>query len=56
MRTGVTIIVAALAAGPAQAWSGVQIAEPSNMALLGLGVGGVIIGRIAARRRRTRED
>ncbi len=56
MRTGATIIIGALAATPAFAWAGVQIPEPSNMALFGLGVGGVIVGRIAARRRRTRED
>ena len=56
MRTGATIIIAALAAAPAVAWSGLQMSEPSNMALLGLGVGGVIVGRLAARRRRTRED
>lgn len=56
MRTGAIFIITMLAAAPASAWSGVQIPEPSNMALFGLGVGGVIVGRIAARRRRTRED
>ncbi|QYU70173.1 hypothetical protein J4558_08670 [Leptolyngbya sp. 15MV] len=57
MRTGIVIIISALAAAPANALVGVQIAEPSNMALFALGVGGVIVGRIAARRRRgERED
>lgn len=57
MRTGISIVIAALAAAPAYAWVGIQIAEPSNIALFGLGVGGVIVGRIAARRKRSqRED
>jgi hypothetical protein len=56
MRTGLSIIAIALLSAPAHAWVGVQIPEPSNMALFALGVGGVIVGRVAARRRGTRED
>ena len=56
MRTGLTLLAIAFLTVPAQAWNGVQIPEPSNMALFGLGVLGVLVGRRAARRRKPRED
>ena len=42
-------------ASPAHAWTGTPIPEPSNLALFGLGVLGVIVGRRAAAKRRKRD-
>ena len=41
----------ALVAAPAAAASGSQIPEPSSLALFGLGLTGVIVGRQLAKRR-----
>lgn len=43
-------------AAPAAAADGVQIPEPSNMALMGLGLVGLIVGRHTARSKRSRDD
>ena len=43
-------------AAPAHAWAGVQIPEPSNMALFALGLAGVAIGRRFSRARRSPDD
>ena len=40
-----------LSASPALAQAGSTIPEPSDMALLGLGLAGLVIGRYAARRK-----
>jgi len=40
------------ATSPAVAWSGTQIPEPSNLALFGLGLTGLIIGRQISKRRK----
>ncbi|MDC0886246.1 PEP-CTERM sorting domain-containing protein [Altererythrobacter sp.] len=45
-----------LAAVPASAASGIAIPEPSNWALFGLGVLGVLIGRFGVRTRRRDDD
>ncbi len=39
------------AATPALAQGGVQVPEPSDLTLLGIGIAGLVIGRYAARRR-----
>ncbi len=52
MRIAPTALAIAFLAAPAHAWDGAQIPEPSNLALFGLGLAGVIIGRHASRRRR----
>jgi hypothetical protein len=49
------VIFLALAAAPAQAQGAAQISEPSQLALVALGVLGVIVGRNAAKRR-NRDD
>lgn len=43
-------------AAPAAAGDGIQIPEPSNMALMGLGLVGLIVGRHTARSKRSRDD
>ncbi|GAA4042931.1 PEP-CTERM sorting domain-containing protein [Parerythrobacter jejuensis] len=43
-------------AAPASAQSGIAIPEPSNWALFGLGVLGVLIGRFGIRSRRRDDD
>ncbi len=40
-----------LSAAPAMAQAGSSIPEPSDMALLGMGLAGLVIGRWAARRK-----
>lgn len=50
MRSLIPLIVL-LAGSPALAGNGTPIPEPSNVALFGLGFAGLIVGRIAARRR-----
>jgi len=42
-----------LAAGPAYAQGAAQVSEPSQLALVALGVLGVIVGRNMAKRRNT---
>ncbi|WP_128893309.1 PEP-CTERM sorting domain-containing protein [Erythrobacter sp. HKB08] len=57
MRTTPAILLAIFAADPAFARIGAQIPEPSNMALFGLGLAGLIVGRFIARgKRKTDED
>ena len=51
----VFIILALLAAAPAHAQGAAQVSEPSQLALVALGVLGVIVGRNAAKRR-NRDD
>lgn len=36
--------------------AGIQIPEPSNMALMALGLVGLVVGRHAARNKRSRSD
>lgn len=43
-------------ATPAFAGGGTPVAEPSHLALFGLGVLGVVVGRAGARKRRDRDD
>ena len=57
MRTSLFALVALLHVSPAYAWAGIQIPEPSNVALFGLGLTGLIIGRqIAKRKTPTKDD
>ena len=57
MRTTPAIFLAIFAAEPAFARIGAQIPEPSNMALFGLGLAGLVVGRFIARgKRKTDED
>jgi hypothetical protein len=43
-------------AAPASAGGGIQVPEPSHLALFALGALGVIVGRAGAARRRDRDD
>jgi len=49
------IFVAAPAAAAGDG-NGIQIPEPSNMALMAMGLVGLIVGRHAARNKRSRDD
>lgn len=49
-------LAALLAAAPAAAQDGTAIPEPSNWALFGLGVAGVLIGRFGLRGRKRDRD
>jgi hypothetical protein len=51
----VFVTIALLAAAPAHAQGAAQVSEPSQLALVALGVLGVIVGRNAAKRR-NRDD
>jgi hypothetical protein len=50
------IFVAGPAAAAAGDGNGIQIPEPSNMALMAMGLVGLIVGRHAARNKRLRDD
>lgn len=50
----IAVPAAAMAAG--QDANGIQIPEPSNMALMALGLVGLIVGRHTARSKRPRDD
>ena len=50
------IFFAAPAMAAAEDGAGIQIPEPSNMALMGLGLVGLIVGRHTARNKRSRDD
>jgi hypothetical protein len=50
------VFVAAPAAAAAGDGNGIQIPEPSNMALMAMGLVGLIVGRHAARNKRSRDD
>lgn len=50
----VLVVIAVPAA--VSAADGIQIPEPSNLALMGLGLTGLIIGRYSARSKRPREE
>lgn len=56
MRLLLPMPVFLAAAAPAHAWAGVQIPEPSNLALFGLGLLGVLIGRRLSRNRRLQDE
>lgn len=45
-----------LLAAPAHAQGAAQVSEPSQLALVALGILGVIVGRNAAKRRKSDED
>lgn len=45
------VILVLLAAAPAHAQGAAQVSEPSQLALVALGVLGVLVGRKAAKRR-----
>ncbi|MGB3377496.1 PEP-CTERM sorting domain-containing protein [Allopontixanthobacter sediminis] len=56
MTLRLLILALIFVAAPAAAGDGIQIPEPSNMALMGLGLVGLIIGRHTARSKRPRND
>ena len=56
MRKAPFPILALLAASPAYGWSGTQIPEPSNLALFGMGLAGLIIGRQISKHRKDNAD
>lgn len=56
MRLLVFLPVLLLGSTPAQAWSSIQIPEPSNLALFALGLLGVAVGRRLSRIRRQPDD
>lgn len=51
MKRGLFILAMALWATPAFAQTGVQIPEPSDVALFALGVAGLILGRQSSKRK-----
>ncbi|MXP45905.1 PEP-CTERM sorting domain-containing protein [Altererythrobacter luteolus] len=56
MRTCIFLLAGAVIASPAHAGGGTPIPEPSNMALFGLGLTGLIVGRMIARRKQNQQD
>ncbi|WP_209348671.1 PEP-CTERM sorting domain-containing protein [Pontixanthobacter sp. CEM42] len=46
----------AVVASPAYASGGTQVPEPSNLALFGLGLTGLIVGRLMAKRKNQKSD
>ena len=56
MRTCIFLLAGAVIAAPAHAAGGTPIPEPSNMALFGLGLTGLIVGRMIARRKQNQQD
>lgn len=56
MRTISITALSVFAAEPAFARIGAQIPEPSNMALFGLGLAGLIVGRFIARGKRKPDE
>jgi hypothetical protein len=50
------LLVLLLSAAPAHAEGAAQVSEPSQLALVALGVLGVIVGRNAAKRRKNDDD
>ena len=56
MRHSPAALVLFLAAAPAHAWKGVQIPEPSNLALFAMGLIGVAVGRRLSRTRQRPDD
>ncbi len=58
MTLRLLILALIFVAAPAAAGegNGIQIPEPSNMALMAMGLVGLIVGRHAARSKRSRDD
>lgn len=56
MRSLPPLLILLMAATPAHAWAGIQIPEPSNLALFALGLIGVAVGRRLSRHRRQPDD
>lgn len=56
MRSLPPLLILLMAAAPAHAWAGIQIPEPSNLALFALGLIGVAVGRRLSRHRRQPDD
>jgi len=56
MKTVLPFLTLLLLSQPANAWSGTQIPEPSNLALFGLGLTGLIIGRQISKRKNRSDD
>ncbi len=56
IRRAVATATVALAAAPLHAADSTPVPEPSNMALFGLGLAGLVIGRHMARHKRQSGD
>lgn len=56
MAYRILILPLLAASAPLYAADGVQIPEPSNMALMALGLTGLIVGRYAAKSKNKRDD
>ncbi len=56
MNLRLLILALLIVAAPAAAADGIQIPEPSNMALMALGLVGLVVGRHAARSKRPKDE
>ena len=56
LRSSVAILLTSAWAVPAAAQAGTAIPEPSNLALFGIGLAGLVIGRQVAKRRSDSEE
>ncbi|MGB7372570.1 hypothetical protein [Pontixanthobacter sp.] len=56
MRFILPLVLAVLASPALASASGARVSEPSNIALFGLGLVGLVVGRYVSRRRRTDDE